>query len=174
MVIVGNKLKRLITKTKLAPVSAYDNTCIQLRIDRTVAFICNHHKKAVLTYGTDIPDYFVEYKSIETDCIVLYPKETVLASSAEEINMPLGYAGFLQTKGSLARLMVSIHFSDGQVDPGFLGHITFELFNASNNVVAIPLFSPVGNLYIVKTRGIVHPYDGKYSRSSIPTMSKQL
>ena len=118
-----------------------------------------------------MPKESYNYETIDK-VLMIQPKETLLASSVEEIKMPIGYAGFLQTKGSLARLMVSLHFSDGQVDPGFCGHITFELFNASENKIAIPINAAIGNLYILKVDGNVDPYNGKYFGSNLPTIQK--
>ena len=85
--------------------------------------------------------------------------------------MPQGYMGLLQTKGSLARLCVSLHFSDGQIDPGFRGKITFEIFNASDFKIRIRKFQAVGNLYVLKTTTKKHkPYSGKYAGANGPTI----
>ncbi len=169
MLIVGDKLIELIRITELAPIDSYDETCVQLCLNNTIARINLTSNQDYIVYGEEIPKKEIKFETIE-EKLILNPKECLLASSAEEIRMPLGYAGFLQTKGTLARLMVSLHFSDGQVDPGFSGHITFEIFNASESRIAIPVNSPVGNLYILKTLGTAKPYHGKYSGSVFPTI----
>ena len=103
--------------------------------------------------------------------LIIPPHTAVLASSREVINMPVGYMGLLQTKGSLARMMVSLHFSDGQVDCGFRGKITFEVFNASSFTITIPAKAAVGNLYILKANTLdCQPYSGKYGNADGPTI----
>ncbi|WP_428981187.1 dCTP deaminase domain-containing protein [Marinomonas rhodophyticola] len=40
--------------------------------------------------------------------------------------MPNNKFGLVQTKGSIARGFISVHMSDGQVDPGYKGKVTLE------------------------------------------------
>ena len=75
----------------------------------------------------------------------------------------------LQTKGSLARLFVSINSADGQIDPGYEGKITFEIYNASDFKINIKPGQAVGNLYLFKTSTAVPPYEGRYANAKIPT-----
>lgn len=77
----------------------------------------------------------------------------------------------IQTKGSLARLFVFIQCSDSQVDSGFKGRVTFELFNASEFKISIQAEQKVANLYILpvsdKNVGL---YKGKYNNAEEPTI----
>lgn len=86
--------------------------------------------------------------------------------------MPLGYFGLLQTKGSLARLLVTIHCCDSQIDPGFEGKITFEIINLSNYTIKILPGKFIGALYLIKTSSEGISYNGKYNNSLIPTIQK--
>jgi len=171
MLVVGDSLKKLLETTDLAPLSSFDNTCVRLSLSDTIVRLLPLGKDRCITYGDPMPQNSYQYETIKKT-LILQPKEALLASSTEEIKIPVGYFGLLQTKGSLARLMVSLHFSDGQVDPGFVGHITFEIFNASDNKIEIPINAAVGNLYILKTDGAVDPYKGKYFGSTLPTIQK--
>jgi len=125
----------------------------------------------MLTYGEELPEACIRSFILDGEGLILQPKTAILASSAETVCMPQGYMGLLQTKGSLARLCVSLHFSDGQVDPGFKGRITFEIFNASDFQIRIRKFQAVGNLYILKTSTKNQkPYSGRYAGVSGPTV----
>lgn len=178
MIIIGRNLQELITQHNLCDSDkCFDNTCLKLTLgDEYIKFKRNKKESAeatTLVYGEKISSQYYERKTISADGLIIPPKGAVLASSRELINMPAGYMGFLQTTGSLARLFVSLHFSDGQIDPGYSGRITFEIFNASDFNVCIRKNIPVGNLYILKTSTKNHAmYHGKYQGAKGPTIQK--
>ena len=103
---------------------------------------------------------------------ILKPGQAILACSNESVKIPAGYIGFLQTKGSLARLFITVHCCDGQIEPGFEGRVTFELCNIGNLNVKLLPNSPVAQLYIFKTSSDKSKYNGKYNNSDKPTYSK--
>ena len=151
--------------------NCYDETCIQLSLGDTYIQLCPDNVDEVLTYGEVIPEGVINRHNLGDEGLIIEPKTAVLASSAEEIYMPQGYMGLLQTKGSLARLCVSLHFSDGQIDPGFRGKVTFEIFNASGFKIRIRKFQAVGNLYVFKATTKKHKlYSGKYAGADGPTI----
>jgi deoxycytidine triphosphate deaminase len=87
--------------------------------------------------------------------------------------MPKGYMGLIQTKGSLARLFVMVQCSDAQVDPGYEGHLTFEICNLGDFVVNIKRGSKVAQLFLLKcsTRDI-DGYNGRYQGATGPTVPR--
>lgn len=178
MVIIGNNLRELITQHNLCDNdTCFDNTCLKLTLGNEYISFKNGrkltHKAKTLVYGEQIPQELYERKSIEDTGLIIPSKGAVLASSKEIISMPAGYMGLLQTTGSLARLFISLHFSDGQIDPGYSGNITFEIFNASDFNVCIRKNIPIGNLYILKTSTKNHAmYNGKYQGAQGPTIQK--
>lgn len=172
MIVVGENLHQLMVQHKMVDRdNCFDETCIQLTLGETYIKLTPTPACDMLTYGGDIPKECVQSIAIGEDGLILEPHSAVLACSAEKINMPLGYMGLLQTKGSLARLYVSLHFSDGQIDSGFSGKVTFELFNASLFKIRIRKLQAVGNLYVFKTTTKSgHPYSGKYANADKPTI----
>jgi len=66
--------------------------------------------------------------------------------------MPLGYIGFVQTKGTLARLFVAAHCTDVQIEPGFSGKVTLELMNQSPFDIAIPVGANIAQIYIMSVK----------------------
>ena len=172
MVVVGENLQELMIQHEIVDrPHCYNVTCIQLSLGGKCVRLKPDGVHDTLTYGETLPNTCIEKFELNDDGLVLPPRSAALASSAEKVHLPLGYMGLLQTKGSLARLCVSLHFSDGQIDPGFTGKVTFEIFNASDFNIRIRKLQPVGNLYIFKTSTSRHdPYEGKYANADGPTI----
>jgi deoxycytidine triphosphate deaminase len=151
MLIVGDNLNQLnlqcgITDGK----DDFDNTCLKIRLGQNAKkFIPG--KILQLTYGQELPSDCEQEIEIPREGLLIQKNTGILAYSEETIKMPLGYFGLVQTKGTLARMLVSLTFSDGKIDPGYDGKLTFEIYNASCYDVLIPKLEVVGNIYIFKT-----------------------
>lgn len=170
MMLIGDELLNLINEKNVAPREAFDETCLNVSLGKTAKYIMPSSRISTLTFGQTIPQECVIKVDISDTGLLVKPHSSVLAVSHEEINIPLECFGLLQTKGTLARFMVSVHFSDGQLDPGFIGHVTFEIFNGSDFSVLIPYRSLVGNIYIYETRGKTRGYSGRFANSDEPTI----
>lgn len=172
MIVIGENLSELMAQhTMVDRSNCFDETCIKLHLGDSYIQLCPTENVNRLIYGEKIPDECFHKEPVPSEGLLIPSKTSVLACSAESVNMPLGYMGLLQTKGSLARLFVSLHFADGQIDPGFCGHVTFEIFNGSEFDIVIRRLQPVGNLYIFKTSTKqVHPYSGQYAKMDYPTI----
>lgn len=64
------------------------------------------------------------------DVYYLQPKQFVLAQTFEYVALPNDLIGSLEGKSSVARQGLTVHAAAGLVDPGFTGHLVFELLNA--------------------------------------------
>ena len=62
----------------------------------------------------------------------LKPKEFILGSTEEYVEIPREFCGQVDGRSSIARLGISIHQTGGYIDSGFNGNITLEIFNASD------------------------------------------
>src|SRR6185437_6671937 len=128
MLIVGKNLSTLIRQHRIVDKDeCFDNTSISLRLDRDI--LVAERCKDPITYGHSVPSDLWTDERIDDDGYVLAPQAAILACSYERVCMPMGYFGFVQTKGSLARLLVSITCTDGQVECGYKGKVTFEIVN---------------------------------------------
>nr|WP_154894448.1 hypothetical protein [Paenibacillus xylanexedens] len=174
MLIVGENLKQLIQQFGIVEdEECFDNTSISLRLHRDIIRLSRPEgeEEAVITYGDEIPEKFIDKGKIPQDGIVIPPKSCILACSYEKVSIPVGYFGFLQTKGSLARLFVSLTCTDGQVDPGFTGNITYEICNLSDFSVKLKYRQKVGQLFIFKaSTNNVQAYNGRYQNADGPTI----
>ncbi len=184
MIVIGENLEQLMKQYQMVyheddlrkgecDTSCYDETCIRLSLGTSAIRLCPDGVNSILTYGEEIPKSCIYQYKLGDEGLLIEPKTAVLAASAESIYMPRGYMGLLQTKGSLARLCVSIHFSDGQIDSGFRGPVTFEIFNASDFKIRIRKFQAIGNLYVFKATTKKHKlYSGQYADAKGPTIQK--
>lgn len=171
MIIVSENLKALVAQKGIVLQNAIDEFSITLSLNKKVVKF-EIPEGETITYGSDVLDKYKESMDIESD-YVLKPGQAILACSEEIVKMPRGYMGFLQTKGSLARLFVSVHCSDGQIEPGFEGRVTYEICNMGNIAVRLYPGVPVAQLFIFQVSSKSASYNGKYNKSMVPTISNQ-
>jgi dCTP deaminase len=127
-------------------------------------------KKNENIYVDPIEKYIPErrYEDIElllsnNDFFVLHPGEFTLGQSFEFISLPDNISAGLDGKSSLGRLSLTVHTTAASVDPGFTGHITFELFNAGGLPMKIHPLQPVARLVFHLTNKVRTRYSGDYS-----------
>jgi dCTP deaminase len=65
----------------------------------------------------------------DDEAFVIHPRDFVLGSTLEKIELPSDLAGRLEGKSSLGRLGIVIHSTAGKVDPGFKGNLVLEITN---------------------------------------------
>ena len=172
MFIIGENLKELChTHTIVDNEKDIDETCIELKLDKLIKKVVPTKKYDTLKYGEAIPSECVKSYTLNEKGLLLKPKECVLACSSQNINIPCGYMGMIQTKGSLARLFVFAHCVDSQIDSGFRGKVTFELYNSSKFNIVINAGQKIANLYIISASDKnIKPYVGKYCNAQEPTI----
>ena len=138
--------------------------------------------------GLHLGSRFLQYKSVsepirlpsslptesiqlETNSTLEFPPNArLLASSYEQVNIPLDLIGFIQTKGTIARGFVMVHLCDAQIDPGFSGNITFELINLSGFCYQLSPKMEIASLFLNQlTSEVRDGYRGRYQYADGPT-----
>lgn len=172
MFIVGINLKELVEKYKVVEdVRDVEETCIELRLYKIIKKLCTSNGISTIRYGDKIPEEYIEREDISEKGLIIKPQETVLACSSQRIFIPQGFMGMIQTKGSLARLFVFAQCSGLQIDSGFKGRVTFELYNASKFDILLQKNQKVANLYLMPVSDKnVKLYEGKYNNADEPTI----
>lgn len=124
-------------------------------------------RQAYLDARSEPPRDF--YKTTEMDILdedkayfTLHPGELVLARSMEYISLPPFIAGGLDGRSSLGRIGVEVHVTAGSIDPGFKGHVAFELTNLGKVPVLLRPGDRVARLILHVTEKAEKPYRGKY------------
>lgn len=167
--VVGENLRQLSAFHEICPDDSYDTYSLKLTLCPDIYTPCN--TDAEIDYANADGKDFYKKDIISADGFVLNPGDCILACSHEQVNIPLGFFGNVQTKGSLARLFVSVHQTDCQIEPGFRGAITFEISNNSKHRVRLRRYDNIAQLFIwTCTTDNTAPYRGRYGGSRLPTL----
>lgn len=78
--------------------------------------------------------FFQESRRDVGESFVLYPSQTVLATTLEYVGLPSDMYADVVTRSSYNRLGITLH---SMFQPGFRGCISLELFNHSNSPVEL-------------------------------------
>jgi len=106
------------------------------------------------------------------DTIVLAPMEFVLASTNEEIGVPVDCAAYVEGRSSVGRMGVQVQ-NAGFIDAGFRGQITLELQNQSKFPIRLSSGMRICQLvYVQMTSPSSSPYNGKYQFQKGATESR--
>lgn len=172
MLIVGSNLEQLILQHRVvAPGNVYDVNSLNLTLDKQIVLLRPPSGKTELVYGQAIPDDWIHREEIGDDGLVLESGAAILGCSREQLRMPLGHFGLLQTKGSLARLFVQVSCADGQIEAGFTGRVTFEVCNLAPFAVRLFAKQKVAQVFIIRTSTKqTTKYCGRYQNANGPTI----
>lgn len=110
--------------------------------------------------------------------IVIHPGEFMLGATHEAISLPNDLAGLIEGRSSLGRVGLIIHATAGLVNPGFSGHITFEMSNISNLPIKLYVGMRVAQIVFVRTSSSVSEVyasakkKSKYQNQDVPASSQ--
>jgi len=96
------------------------------------------------------------------DVYILHPGDFVLGQSLEYIKLPNNIVGRLDGRSSMGRLGLIVHSTAGCVDPGFQGHLVFELCNIGRIPIELKPFIRIARLTLYSSAGTKYLYKGKY------------
>lgn len=84
--------------------------------------------------------------TVEQEFYLLKPKEFILATTLETVNLKKGIVAKVMGKSTWARQGLEQSSPGGYIDVGFRGPITLELYNYSNNILRIESGVKAGQL----------------------------
>jgi len=173
MVIIGDNLLGLIRQYEICNERFYDNFSISIELDKKYLKPKSFEKTGTIRYDLQNVDEYFEQQEMTSGHLVLKPGDAILGCSTVAIKMPLGYMGWVQTKGSLARLFVASTCNDSQIEPGYNGRITLEIINYSPFNIELSYRSKVAQMYILKcSTSNSTPYSGRYQNALNPTIAQ--
>lgn len=82
-------------------------------------------------------DSLTESTAPADDEFILHPRDFVLGSTMERVEIPADLIAHVEGRSSLGRLAIVVHATAGIVDPGYRGQITLELSNLGKAPVAL-------------------------------------
>lgn len=125
-----------------------------------------HMKKGFIDLAEEIPErefYFLREIDIEREqYYFVQPGSFVLAQSLEYVAIPNYICCRLGGRSSLAKSGIEVHATSERVDPGFKGHLTFELKNAGRMPVKLYALQRVAHLMFELTNEVESEYKGTF------------
>lgn len=171
--LVDWEIKKLIRMNviKILPILNLDEQINPIGLDLTLD---TRFKKIVKSDNTSIdptepfvdPKYYTYWELLlarKEDKCVLHPGDFTLGQSFEFISLPKFIGAGLDGKSSLGRLSLTVHTTAASIDPGFSGHITFELYNNGGLPIVLHPLQPVARLVFHVTSESENPYSGHYA-----------
>ena len=124
-------------------------------------FMTVHRENNVIDMNSPI-----KYQETFASRYVIPPLSFVLATTVETIRLPNNISAYVEGRSSIARMGLTVQTA-GFVDPGFIGKITLELFNANNIPMVIHAGRRICQLVFFEINGFVaNPYKGKYQNQN--------
>ena len=110
---------------------------------------------------------FIE-KEFFHDSYLLHPGKFTLAQTFEYISLPDDIVGIIDGKSSIGRRGIVVHATAGYVDPGFKGHLVFELANLGEMPVKLYPLMRIARVVFYRTNNSLE-YQGQFKgQLSIP------
>ena len=134
-----------------------------------------------------LDNYFIEFKTAKTgvidpaeiqneyknflemieleffqDVYYLQPKKFILAQTFEYLALPDHIVGHLEGRSTVAREGLTVHAAAGMVDPGFRGHLVFEMLNAGEMPIKLYPLMKVAKIAFHDTEKTMK-YGGEYN-----------
>ena len=91
----------------------------------------------------DLDDVNASTKLRKNSQYILAPKEFILGTTEEFVEIPHDVVAVVNGKSSLARLGLLIHITAGFIDPGFKGKITLEIVNLNKVPIILHTGKPI-------------------------------
>lgn len=131
------------------------------------------NEKSILS--SEISSTIIDIDFIDT--ITIAPKQFMLAHSMEYLDLPDFISAELDGRSSFARSGLQIHMTAGFVEPGFVGVLTYEIFNAGPNPIRLFPGLRIGQLRFIPVEKPKFSYrnkrDAKYKGLLSHYRSKQ-
>lgn len=167
MIQIEKNLEQLCSNFSICEKSLIDNFSIKIQLGSEYYSPVENRDEPIIYGSTQNTGELFHPKSVITQNLTLLPGQQVLTCSKGYFKIPHDYFGIIQTKGTLARLFVMATCNDGQVEPGFEGHITLEIVNLSPWKIQIPIGSDIAQMYLAKCSShALNPYNGRYAQAA--------
>lgn len=110
--------------------------------------------------------YWKDITISEMAPLILKPNETVFGRTHEVITIPENYAGKIEANSSIARLSISITYSD-YCNPKYRGHFPLQIHNTGKNAIIFYPYMGICQLMLVKLSNTVETAYDNPNRQSI-------
>jgi len=110
-----------------------------------------------LSFGLTYAGYDVR----NANHVIIRPKGFVISSIEEFLSVPNDVVAKVYDKSTNARRGISLF--NTVIEPGWRGYLTIEIYNASDEIIEIPVGYPIAQIQFEQLSSPVEKgYDGKY------------
>src|SRR6266581_3629003 len=174
--IVRNLDERNIVIDPLLEENQIGSVSVDLRLDNALGEFLST-QKALIDPSKDRLDY-IKLSEIEfyREPYSLQAGHFVLGKTFEYVALPNNMVGLLEGRSSVGRQGLMVHVTAGAVDPGFAGHLVFELANVGRMPILLYPLMRIARITFVETES-TEGYAGKFAiqlRIRMPTVDEDL
>jgi dCTP deaminase len=168
--LVDFEIYTMIKKNKLRIIPLIDpkqigTTSIDIRLGTSFQYYFPN-QVGILDYTNQktIDNTEINTKTIDLDfldSITISPNQFILGHSMEFILLPDNLSAELDGRSSFARSGLQIHMTAGFIEPGFVGVLTYEIYNAGPNSIRLFPGMRIGQLRLIPVVNPTTPYSKK-------------
>lgn len=152
--------RNIIVEPLLDKKSQIESTHIDLRLDSNfVKFVT--FEESCIDMAEKTKNFVYVKKEYFHETFIIHPGEFVLGLTFEYISLPNDILGRLDGKSSLGRRGIVVHATAGGIDPGWRGHLVFELANLGEIPVKLYPLTKIARITFFRVKE-VDPYKGAF------------
>jgi dCTP deaminase len=126
---------------------------------------CDYPNKSYVDLCDPVEYIDMPYDGGSYSGVVVHPNEFILGSSNEVVTLPNDVAAMLITRSSFGRMGLMFTFANW-IDPGYVGSISMQIYNASPNPIRLIDGIRVAQLVFLKLSDTCEKaYVGKYQHT---------
>jgi dCTP deaminase len=116
--------------------------------------------------NVDYKNYTELVNIADDEVFLLKPQETCLAITKETIKLGPSYCGLLEGRSRFARMGLAIHITASYIQPGINNRQVLEIFNCSNNTLALRPGTRICQFIFLKMDGKAK-YVGRFQNQTL-------
>lgn len=114
----------------------------------------------------------MEYTKDKKQSIIIKPGESYLVTTNERFNMPLNLTAAMWLRSTLFRS--GLIMSGGKIDPGYVGELSFLLYNAGPIEMEIEMGARICHIMFFEISGESAEYRGQWKGGRVTSKGKEV
>lgn len=160
-IIKNLKTREIILEPRLDDDIQINSTSVDIRLDNYFG-IFQKTDKGVADFCSEADEIVFIEKEFYNEPLILHPNQFVLGQSLEYLVLPLNILALLDGRSSIGRKGIVVHATAGGIDPGFSGHITFELANLGEMPIELYPMQRISRLTFIDLGRDAEGYYGQF------------
>eukprot|EP00002_Diphylleia_rotans_P003322 TRINITY_DN1226_c0_g1_i1.p1 TRINITY_DN1226_c0_g1~~TRINITY_DN1226_c0_g1_i1.p1 ORF type:complete len:172 (+),score=49.34 TRINITY_DN1226_c0_g1_i1:57-572(+) len=140
-ILSGDEIRASIESGEIR-ITPYDETAIgpasiDLRLSNSFRMYRHQNKIIEIKEETDYKSITERIDIADGETFLLPPGQACLGITVEEVHLSPNLCGLLEGRSRFARLGLFVHITAGFMNPGIGNRQVLEIYNASNNTIAL-------------------------------------